>query len=245
MSETESVLTGIEARKPGDAEAIRHLREAVAAGKNWYTALLEAMGLWTSNEETLEGRDHCYLISGEAFDWLLLAERLAQTVNGLLPENEKNALIFQGKPPVILTSNDVKTLIGPKYCHYLNYFYGVTVEGMLLLAVQEEVQKERHALSRMREADVIEEAYLRIYGSGKNELLDRFRLQKRIPKNRSMTLTELKEFTYWLFKYRIKRCEKAKVASDTKKALNYLRRQWASKGLFAALATDDPCVLKS
>ncbi len=237
-------MTGVDAQKPGDAEAIRHLREAVCSGKNWYTALLHAMGLWTSTEETFEGREYCYLISGEAFDWLLLAERLAQTVNGLLPEKERNALIFEGKPPVILSSRDVKTLIGPKYCHYLNYFYGITVEGMLLLAVQEEVQKERQSLSRIREAEVTEEAYLRIYDAGRNELLDQFRQGHHIPKNRSMTLTELKDFTYWLFKYRIKHCEKAKVASDTKKALNYLRQQWAKKGLFAALATDDPCMFK-
>jgi len=32
----------------------------------------------------------------------------------------------------------------------------------------------------------------------------------------------MKEFTYWLFKYRLKHCDKARVASDTKKALDWL-----------------------
>lgn len=246
MKETEGKPTSLEAAKPGDIEAIHHLREAVIAGRNWYISLLEAMGLWTSTEEIYRGREYNYLVSGEAFDWLLLSERLCQAADGLLPENEKNDLVFHGRPPVVLGSSDVKEFIGAsKYCQYLNYFYGITVEGMLLLAVQEEVNKERQALLQSREADISEEAYHRIYGAGKTDLLDNFREKCHIPKNRSMRLTELKEFTYWLFKYRIKYCEKARVASDTKKALAYLKRQWEKKGLFAALATDDPCVLRS
>jgi hypothetical protein len=34
----------------------------------------------------------------------------------------------------------------------------------------------------------------------------------------------MKEFTYWLFKYRLKHGDPARVASDTKKALEWLRR---------------------
>ncbi len=244
MTGPEIGKTSLEAH-PRDAEAIRHLREAVASGKDWYIALLEAMGLWSSKEEIYKGRDYRYLISGEAFDWALLAERLTDAADGLIPEGPKNALIFQGKPPELLPASDVKALIGPKYCHYLNYFYGVTVEGMLQLTVQEEVQKERQSVSRVREADIIEEAFVRIYGLGKSELLEQFREEKHVPKNRAANLTELKEFTYWLFKYRIRKCEKAKVASDTKKALGYLKRQWEKKGLFAALAVDDPCSLRA
>ncbi|GAJ03845.1 unnamed protein product, partial [marine sediment metagenome] len=32
------------------------------------------------------------------------------------------------------------------------------------------------------------------------------------------------EFTYWLFKYRLNHCDKARVASDTKKGLEQLNR---------------------
>ncbi len=35
----------------------------------------------------------------------------------------------------------------------------------------------------------------------------------------SISVGEAKEFTYWLFKQRLKRCDKSCVASDTKKAL--------------------------
>ncbi|MFC2059874.1 hypothetical protein ACFLTZ_02115 [Chloroflexota bacterium] len=56
-------------------------------------------------------------------------------------------------------------------------------------------------------------------------LLKRFRQDKGYPRLKSISLTELKEFTYWLFKYRLKHCDKARVASDTKKALEQLSKQ--------------------
>ena len=45
-----------------------------------------------------------------------------------------------------------------------------------------------------------------------------------------MKLVELKEFTYWLFKYRLNNSDKARIASDTKKALRELERQWGMGG---------------
>ena len=36
------------------------------------------------------------------------------------------------------------------------------------------------------------------------------------------TLTELKEFTYWLFKRRLRVSDKAKLASDTRKGISAL-----------------------
>jgi hypothetical protein len=47
----------------------------------------------------------------------------------------------------------------------------------------------------------------------------------KYPQRKSLTLTELKEFTYWLFKYRVKTSEKPKIASDTKKALALMYRK--------------------
>ncbi|MBI2868450.1 MAG: hypothetical protein HYX96_01320 [Chloroflexi bacterium] len=230
------------ARSPEDAEAIAHLERAIAAGKNWYIALLEAMGLWGSTEECYRGRDYRYLIDGEAFDWLLLAERLCQTINDSLPGNpEREALVFQGKPPLRLSTAELKKLIGAaKYRQYLNYFYGVTLEGLLYHAVYEEVQKEWHLLWASKEPEAVEETYRRIYGLGKTEMLRRYHRDKGSGPPRTMSLTQLKEFTYWLFKYRIEHCEKAKVASDTRKTLNYLKRQWRKGGLFGVLATDEP-----
>ncbi len=207
----------------GEAEAIRHLRQAIISGQHWYIALLEAIGLWTTAEETYDGRTYCYLIDGEAFDWLLLAERLCQAVDSLLPHDELANFLFHDKPPLDLTDNRFKELIGStKYHQYLNYFYGVTVEEALMLAVREEVRKERRTLGLNAELDYDNEVYRRIYGAAKAALLKRFRQEKGYRQLKSIGLTELKEFTYWLFKYRLKQCDKARVASDTTKALQQL-----------------------
>jgi hypothetical protein len=170
---------------------------------------------------------------------LLLAERMCETVDSLLPEDERDALLFHGRPPLELSARELKELIGSsKYRQYLNYFYGVTVEGALLLAVQDEIDKERRVLGYRSKHESTDEAYQRIYDANRAALLKRFRQERGYSQLKSITLTELKEFTYWLFKYRLKRCEKAKIASDTKKALGYLKCQWRQKGVYEALATD-------
>lgn len=206
-----------------DDEVIKHLEQSITSGQHWYLALLEAIRSWTRAEEVHNRRRYCFLIAGEAFDWLLLAERLCQTVDSLLPEDEKLALIFHGKPPLKLTSAQLQELMGStKYHQYLNYFYGITVEETLILAVYDEVRKERRNLGYYNERNITPEVYRRIYGATKTVLLKRFRREQGYPQLKSTSLTELKEFTYWLFKYRLKQCDKAKVASDTKKALQHL-----------------------
>jgi len=224
---------------PGDGEAIQHFKQALAGGQHWYRALLGAMGLWVSAGEIRQGRRYQYLIDGEAFDWLLLAERLCEAADGLLPEDEKDALLFRGLPPLELSAAEVKGLIGErKYGQYLNYFYGVTVEEALLLAVQGEIEKERRVGGLRSARDSTGESYWRIYEASRDDLLGRFRQEKGYTRLKSTSLDELKEFTYWLFKYRLKRCEKAKIASDTRKALDFLRRQWRQRGVGRVLAAD-------
>jgi len=145
-----------------------------------------------------------------------------------LPNDDKIALLFYGKPPLNLPRERFKEIIGTsKYRQYLNYFYGVTVEEALILTVQEEVRKERWTSGYSEGNDTVNEVYRRIYGATKTTLLKRFRQEKGYPQLTSISLNELKEFTYWLFKYRLKQCDKAKVASDTKKALEQLRHQWS------------------
>jgi hypothetical protein len=210
---------------PAEGEVIRQLKEDIAAGRHWYPALLEAIGRWPVAEEAVAGRSYKYLIAGEAFDWLLLAERLCWAVDGLLPGDEKTALLFHGKAPLELTADEFKKLIGShKYRQYLNYFYGITAEEALVQAVEDEVRKERQALGKNNEPDITDEAFRRIYNLTQPELLRRFRSETGYRRCRSISLTELKEFNYWLFKYRLAHCDKARVASDTKKALGWLKK---------------------
>jgi hypothetical protein len=205
--------------------SLTHFREAIASGKHWYLALLESIGMWTDEVEIYQGQYYHYLIEGEAFDLIMLAERICKTVNGSVPDSEKFDFLFKNQPPLKLCPEEIINLIGPyKYRQYLNYFYGVTVEEALVQAVREEVRKEWIANCWRKTHGEEEETYNRVYGDIQSVLLKQFRKEKHYHLNSRSNLTELREFTYWCFKYRIKNCEKAKVASDTHKALEWLRK---------------------
>jgi len=220
---------------PTASAAIEHLEQAILTGQHWYIALLEAIGLWADGDETYNGHHYQYLIDGQAFDWLLLAERLCEAVGELIPQEEKMALLFHGQPPVSLSQDKFKALIGSvKYRQYLNYFYGITAEEALVLAVQEEIRKEKRILGYNKEHNLTDEVHQRIYGATRPVLLKSFRREKGYPNLKSSSLTELKEFSYWLFNYRLKNCDKARIASDTKKALEQLGADGSHRGLAAA-----------
>ena len=207
------------------ADAVEHLTNALAEGRHWFTALLEAMALWSVPQETYRGREYRYFIGGEAFDWLLLAERLCDAAGGLIPEREAEELLFTGRLPARFDEAQFKDLLGiDKYRGYLNYFYGVTVEEALQLACEGEVHKRHLSGGNQYQSDFTEEAYLRIYRESRSELLKRFREERGYGSRRSTSLAEIKEFTYWLFEYRLKTSDKAKIASDTRKGLDQLRQ---------------------
>jgi len=207
-----------------DTRAIQELKSAIAAGKNWYQALLEAIRLWSSPEEDYDGRHYKYLIDDEAFDWLLLAERLCEEVDGVVPEKELIDLLFFDRPPLELSKEEFKDFIGAaKYKAYLNYLYGILVEKFVILAVTDEIRKKKRVLGLNDDNGVADEAYWCLYGDTQSSLLRQFRKEKRYPQLKSVSLSELDEFTYWLFKYRMKVRDKSRVASDTKKALTKLQ----------------------
>lgn len=210
-----------------DNVAIWHLKQAIASGRPWHIALLEAIGLWSWPEESHNGQRYRYLIDGEAFDWLLLAERLSEEVADRIPQRELEELLFFGRLPEELSEDDFKTLIGAaKYSAYLNYFYGVTIEKFVLLAVEEEIYKEKQAhIFSARDKGASSDSYQRVYGATREDLLRLFRKDKGYPESDTISLTQLHEFTYWLFKYRLANCDKARVASDTKKGLEYYKLQ--------------------
>ena len=204
---------------PENDDPIAYLREQVAAGENWYTAVLKTMARWSQAEETIDGRRYRYLIGGEAFDWLVLAERLIDELD-YVSDSERDGLLFFGRPPIEIDEEEFQALIGtPKYQAYLNYLYGVVVEEALQYAVEMEVEKERHGhVWSGAHADNLP-AFSRIYGHSHEELLHEFLKERDLEARDDIELSELKEFTYWLFKYRVRRHEGARVASDTRKGL--------------------------
>jgi hypothetical protein len=210
-------------RDPG--EVIAGLRAALQQGNLWFPALLAAVRRWRTPYECLNGRHYYYLIGGEAFDWLLLAERLLDAVADLVPEDERMALLFDGTPPMRLESDVFKRAMGPaKYRAHLNFLYGVMVEEALQLSVEEDVHKEVRSRAWAFDPRCDETVFQRIYLKTREELLTTFREQRSLPNGQVLTFTELKEFTYWLFKYRLRQCDRAKIASDTRRGLTQLAR---------------------
>ncbi len=222
-----------------DAEPVDPLaafRAALDAGDHWFDAMMRAVAVWEQPDETVDGRHYQYLIDGEAFDWLLLAERLVADAGDRVPDADAERLLFFARPPdgagphvehaARISDDDLRALIGDaRHRAHLNFLYGVTVEEALQYAVELEVSKERHGanIRDARSGDaVIDPVYERIYERPRAELLAEFRDEARLPHGTEISLTELRRFMYWLFKYRVKTCEPARVASDTRKALAQL-----------------------
>jgi hypothetical protein len=211
-----SVVTSAEA-------VVRRFREAVALGEPWFEALLRAVHDWRLPEEDALGRHFRYLIDGEAFDWLALAERLLDEVADLVPLEEVEQLLFWGQPPLELDEEQFREAIGAgKHRAHLSFVYGVTVEEALQLAVEEEVHKERRSNALGSSSRLHEAVFERLYHRRLGELLAEFREGRGLAHDQEIRYQERKEFTYWLFKYRLSQHDRARVASDTRKGLAQL-----------------------
>jgi len=220
---------------------ISDLRTAVASGEShWFLALLEAIRAWPLPEERIGDRTYRYLIAGEAFDWLLLAERLCDEIQDLIPEDEREALLFHAVLPMEMDEQEFDRLLGAKHRAHLNFVYGVRVETALQLGVLDEVHKE-HQSRVWDNGHADDETFTRIYGATRATLFSEFQnpsteefgtarpqaLEGRAEhggSNYDLSLSDLTEFTYWLFKRRVNGAEPARVASDTRKGLAHFQR---------------------
>ena len=216
-----TTATGVDSRRL----AIKHLKSALSGGKDWPEALLEAMALWTVPEERRRKRKYSYFIAGEAFDWLLLAERLLDETRGVVPQEELETFLFEGKFPDRFDTERVQELLGvDKYRGYLNFYYGVTVEEALQLACELELRKRDASNGVRYRTAYSEQAFPLIYRKSREELLCMFRETETVDPEAISSMAEHRAFTYWLFKYRWANSDKARIASDTTKGLRQLER---------------------
>jgi len=205
--------------------AVDHLNAAISEGRDWPEALLEAMALWTTPSEVRGKRKHDYFIAGEAFDWLLLAERLLDEVRDAVPQDEMETLLFEGRFPNRFDNERIPELLGgDKYRGYLNYHYGVTVEETLQLACELELRKRDTSNGVKYRNGYSEQAFPLIYRKSREELLCMFRESETLDPEGESSMAEHRAFTYWLFKYRWANSDKARIASDTTKGLRQLER---------------------
>ena len=205
-------------------QAIEALRRALEAGNPWYPALLEVVGRWAAADEEIEGVTFRYLIGGEAFDWLLLAQRLLGEVETLVPQDEVERLLLFGLTPDGSSEEDFARAVGgPKHRAHLNFQYGITVEELLLLAAELELQKAgRLSGAGQAQPDIL--AFERVYGKKLEELQLLYATETSGVINTRVRQSEFQTFIYWLSKYRLRTSEPARVASDTRKALALMSR---------------------
>lgn len=209
---------------PDHQEVVRRFMVDLRSGVDWFEALTQAIALWRVPDEVVDGCHYRYLVADEAFDWLFLAERLLATAEGLVPRGEKEDLLFHGLLPRGVSEERFKKQIGPaKYGAVINHWYGIRVEEALILAVEHEVRKQRHGL-RPEELRLDEAVYEHIYGLPRHKLLHLFSEERAAPYRNGLSLRQNEEFTYWLFRYRLKRSDKARLASDTKKGITFLKQ---------------------
>jgi hypothetical protein len=210
---------------PAPDETILRMRQAVAGGEHWFDALLEAVGRWRVPFETIGERDYYYLLHGEAFDWMLLAERLLDEMPDLVPPAEAAALLFDGRWPVEMDDDDFAAHLGQaKHSAHLNYLYGVLVEEALQLSIEEEIHKENRNRPWGQDTRVDETMFERVYGKSREELFAQYYEETGQMLRSDIALGQWKAFTYWCFKQRLRRQDKARVASDTRKGLSQLTR---------------------
>lgn len=210
---------------PTPGETIFRLRQEILSGAHWFAALLDAVGRWRVAREVVRGREFRYLAGGEAFDWLLLAERLLEEVEDLVPAAEREALVLSGRWPIEIDDEEFIDRIGPaKHSAHLNYLYGVLVEEALQLQVEEEIHKESRARVWGQDVRVDETMFERVYGKRRDEMVALYYEQTRMLLGSRLSYADLKDFTYWLFTYRLRTHERARVASDTRKGLAQLTR---------------------
>ena len=225
---TEAVAPGFlsfdQVPQMGMPEPLATLVHAVECGRPWAPALVEAVGQWTAPVEELDGQQMVYLVGGEAFDWLHLAERLLRGLDdalpGSVPVDERERLLFRGELPSNVTPGFFKEALGvSKYRAHLNFFYGVVVEEALWLAVEREIDKERGVRGLHHPNGVTDLVCQRLYRADESALMRHFHRERDSRPSAKVPLAVWKEFIYWLFKRRVGNSDSSRTASDTKKGL--------------------------
>lgn len=219
--------------EPGEAgslpaydHVIDRLRSRAGRTEPWHIALLEAIGDWNLPHEEFSGQRWRYVIGGEALDWLTLAHRLCLSIPDAVPPDELDALLFYGRLPQDIGPERFREIIGPyRYTAHLNFWYGVVVEEALQLVTEDSIRKSRLARCYGDSDDVVEEAYRHLYGDTRTNLVPQFLDDAGGAWGfdpEALSLVAWQEFTYWLFKRRIRKWHPARVASDTRRGLQRL-----------------------
>ena len=208
------------------------LERSGSTEEQWKLSVLETIAKWPLANENVAGEQLDYLIGGEAFDWRLLAQRLLNEC-GTVIESEtwwewlSDPVLFAG-----FEEPEFMRLVGvDKFRSHLSYFYGITVEQSLIVAVEDEIIHRRVGDGRQLNDHSLELAYETLYGNTRDQLWEVFKLEVGMKPLREgwrhrdeHSIASEDAFTYWLFKLRMEQSDPARIASDTRKGLAKLER---------------------
>ena len=224
-------------------EGVNELTRQLEAGISWYPALLNVISRWTAPSEYTNGRTRHYLINGEAFDWLSLAERLIISAESLLPAEETEKLVVFGISPILSRDGHeeiaFEAAIGAaKYRAFLNYQYGVIVEQLVLAAAEEKLIKNASIFAAIERPYPDEQAFKEVYGEPFKKLRSHYRGATGMLLPENATREDYEHFLYWLSKYRMRHMEPARIASDTHRAMILLSRLEQRRNRFINQSSD-------
>ena len=158
-----------------EQEILGQLKQDLAASRHPGESLLLACSKWSLSAEMVNGVYYEYVLAQEAFDLISLMNRLAIDCKGLIPAKDLSDAVFADEYELVSSGENLRGLLGPvKYNQYLNYFYGVLLEEILIFAIEDEVRKmytSNGFRNVARETDI---ALTRLYGASERTLLDRY-----------------------------------------------------------------------
>ena len=194
---------------------IQELRNEVSQGENWQKSVAKYIGLWNEKEEFYRGYKYIYLIDDEALDWLNLTERLVSSIKSYITKEEYNYVSTSGLLPDQEIYNYIKKTIPKKKLSQMrNFYYGIIIENLIYNYKILEYQKNTIVVE-----DNDQKFYEEIYNKPIEVLYEMFYKEKKTINKNKLNFHELKLFSYWLFKYRLKHSDKTKMAHETNTAL--------------------------
>ena len=194
---------------------IQELRNEVSQGENWQKSVAKYIGLWNEKAEFYRGYKYIYIIDDEALDWLNLTERLVSSIKSYITKEEYNYVSTSGLLPDQEIYNYIKKTIPKKKLSQMrNFYYGIIIENLIYHYKILEYQKNTIVVE-----DNDQRFYEEIYNKPIEVLYEIFYKERKTINKNKLNFHELKLFSYWLFKYRLKHSDKTKMAHETNTAL--------------------------
>ena len=195
--------------------------ELLASGISMHEALLTVIGRWSAKEEIVNDIQFRYWVSGEAFNWELLARRLLLSTNEINSDSALDQLLTE---PFVLPGGDqsmITHFFSPqKYKAHLNFLYGVMLEEVIINV--NELSAAKEILSQLSHETPLDTTYLNLYAHNYEDFIKLYQYENKLNFEEFSCLYDYQEFLYWSWKYRIRKSTPEKIAYDTQTGISYV-----------------------